>query len=166
MSIMGILLCCAACAKEKIINDTPIAEFELDRYLGAWYEIARFDHSFEKGIEYAKAVYTLNEDGTVRVENSGFKDGTYKQSIGKAKIPDPENAPARLRVSFFGPFYSDYRVLMVDPEYKYALVSSKGPKYLWILAREKTIPQEVQEAILDEAQSRGFDIAALKWVEQ
>lgn len=165
-SIIGLLLCCAACANGRSVDDSPVRVLDLNRYLGRWYEIARFDHGFEKGIEYAKAVYTLNPDGTVRVENTGFKKGKFKRSIGRAKLPNPAKEPGRLRVSFFGPFYSDYRVLMIDPDYSYALVSSKGSKYLWILSREKDLPYEVQAAILEEAQSRGFDIHKIKWVEQ
>lgn len=163
---MGILLGASACAGAKNVNDTPVRTLDLYLYLGRWYEIARFDHSFERGVQYAKAVYTINQDGTVRVENSGFKNGKFKRSIGKAKLPDPAKEPARLRVSFFGPFYSDYRVLMVDPDYNYALVSSKGPKYLWILSREPEVPSEVMDNILSEAARRGFDIDKLIWVKQ
>lgn len=164
--LMGILLICAACAGAKTVDVTPVRALDLSRYLGTWYEIARFDHGFERGVEYTQAVYILKPDGTVRVENSGIKDGKFKRSVGKAKRPDAVYEPARLRVSFFGPFYSDYRVLMVDPDYRYALVSSKGPKYLWILSRETTLPPEVRESILQEAQARGFDITKLKWVVQ
>lgn len=155
-----------ACTKGVIINDKPVRFFDLERFLGTWYEIARIDHSFEEGMEYTKAVYSLNEDGTVRVENSGIKNGKAKTSVGKAKRPEPDVEPARLRVSFFGPFYSDYRVLMIDPAYQYALVSSDGPDYLWILARERTIPDTVRQMILTEIVNRGFDHNRLTWVVQ
>lgn len=166
LTAMCMILCNSSCTKARAVDDTPIRNFDLMRYLGGWYEIARFDHSFERGIEFAQAHYSMNADGTVRVENSGIKDGKSKQSIGKAKCPDPANEPARLRVSFFGPFYSDYRVLMLDPEYKYALVSSKGPNYLWILSRTPQLPDEILQTILDEASRRGFDLTRLKWVKQ
>lgn len=164
--LTGIMFSCAACAQVRKVNDTPVKTLDFNRYLGTWYEIARFDHRFEKGIEFTQAVYSLKPDGTVRVENSGIKDTKFKRSIGKAFRPDAEKEPARMRVSFFGPFYSDYRVLMIDPDYKYALVSSKGPNYLWILSRELTLPPAVKQSIIYEAQSRGFDTSRLKWVLQ
>lgn len=166
ITAMSTLFSCAACAQNRSVDDTPVKNLDLNRYLGTWYEIARIDHSFEKGMDFAQAVYTLNDDGTVLVENSGIKDGKFKRSIGKAKRPDGVNEPALLRVSFFGPFYSDYRVLMVDPEYRYALVSSKGPNYLWILSRDIIAPDDVLEEILEEAQRRGFNITRLTWVAQ
>lgn len=153
------------CACSKVDN-TTIKEFDLSRYLGTWYEIARFDHSFERGISYAQAHYSLKEDGTVKVENTGIKDGEYKESVGKAFQPDPENDPALLRVSFFGPFYSDYRVLMLTPDYDYAVVGSKGSNYLWFLSRTPEVPSEILQAMIDEAQRRGYDTSKLIWVEQ
>lgn len=166
-SAMCLMFCCGtACGKKELLDTDPVADLDLERYLGTWYEIARFDHSFEKDMEYCKAVYTLQEDGKVLVENSGIKNGEFKSSMGKAYQVDPVNQPAHLRVSFFWPFYSDYRVLWVDPEYQYALVSSKGPDYLWILAREKQVPKEVKDAILEEASFRGFDTQRLTWVVQ
>lgn len=160
-----LLSCCTACAKDTI-NNTPVRQLELDRFLGSWYEIARFDHSFEKGMTHTRATYSLNSDGTLRVENTGIKNGRYKQSIGKAKLPDPVAEPAHLRVSFFGPFYSDYRVLMIDPDYRYTLISSKGPDYLWILSRTSTLPQDVLNEILAEAKRRGFNTTKLMMVPQ
>lgn len=166
ITAMSILFSCAACAHCRSVNDTPVQTLDLNRYLGSWYEIARIDHSFERGMKFTQAVYTIKDDGTITVVNSGIKDGKFKRSIGKAKRLDGVNEPGHLRVSFFGPFYSDYRVLMLDPDYRYALVSSKGPNYLWILSRDITIPDDVLGEILDEAQSRGFDVDRLSWVTQ
>ena len=118
---MAMLVGCVSGPK---VDNAPVAALDLNRYLGEWYEIARFDHSFERGIEQAKANYTLNEDGTIKVVNSGIKNGKPKTAIGKGKLTD---TPALLRVSFFGPFYADYRVMMIDDDYAYAfaLNSSK-----------------------------------------
>ncbi len=163
---MGLLLSCGACSKKETVNDKPIREFDLERYLGSWYEIARFDHYFEKDMDFTQAHYSLQDDGSVKVLNSGLKNGKYKESTGKAKRPAPASEPAMMKVSFFWPFFSDYRVLMVDEDYRYALVSSKGPDYLWILARDYYLPDEVLQLILSEAEIRGFDTSKLVWIEQ
>ncbi len=166
MSTLLSLASCSSCRQLQSVNDTPVSSLDLHRYLGTWYEIARIDHFFEKDMDFTQAYYVLKNDGTVVVENSGIKKGKMKRSKGVAKLPDPVNNPAWLRVSFFRPFYSDYRVLMVDPEYRYALVSSKGPDYLWILSREPSIPEEILRDILSEAKVRGFNTTRLTWVNQ
>lgn len=153
-------------ARDVHVDNTPVQTLDLSRYLGRWYEIARFDHSFERGMENTVAVYTLKSDGTVRVENAGWKAGKYKVSTGKAKQPRPIQEPALLRVSFFGPFYSDYRVLMLDDSYRFALVGSGSSKYLWILSRTPQIPYQTRLAIVHEAQRRGYDTTQLIWVDQ
>lgn len=136
---------------------------ELDRYLGDWYEIARFDHVFERGLSHSKASYTLREDGKVQVLNSGIKAGAPKEARGKAKLtPDPRV----LRVSFFGPFYGDYRIMLLDEDYQWVLVGGSSDKFLWILARTSQISDEVRETILAEATRRGYDVGKLIWVEQ
>ena len=151
-----------ACNGQKVDN-TTIKSLELWRYLGPWYEIARFDHSFERGITDAKAFYSLNHNGTIRVTNSGIKNGKPKESIGKAKTTD---TVGRLRVSFFGPFYSDYRIMMLSDDYNYALVGSKSAKYLWILSRAPQIPEDILRQILSVASARGYDTDKLIWVDQ
>ena len=153
----------AGCVSGPKVDNAPVAALDLNRYLGEWYEIARFDHSFERGIERAKANYTLNEDGTIKVVNSGVKDGKPKTAIGKGKRTD---TPALLRVSFFGPFYADYRVMMIDANYKYALVGSGGADYLWILSRTPTLAGDAKSELLAEARRRGYDMDKLIWVEQ
>ena len=158
------LLCMitGSCCGQKIDN-TTVGGLDLSRYLGDWFEIARFDHSFERGLTHAKANYALNPDGTIVVTNSGLLDGKQKESIGKAKTTDTVGL---LRVSFFGPFYSDYRVMMLAEDYSYALVGSKNAKYLWILSRTPELPQEILTKILAVATARGYDTGKLIWVEQ
>lgn len=151
----------AGCVSGPKVDNAPIAVLDLNRYLGEWYEIARFDHSFERGIEQAMAVYTLNDDGTLNVVNSGMKNGKPKKAIGKGKRTDE---PALLRVSFFGPFYADYRVMMIDADYTYALVGSGGADYLWILSRTPTLADDAKSALLVEARRRGYDTSKLIWV--
>ena len=153
----------AGCVSGPKVDNVPVAALDLNRYLGEWYEIARFDHSFERGIEQAKANYTLNEDGTIKVVNSGIKNGKPKTAIGKGKLTD---TPALLRVSFFGPFYADYRVMMIDDDYAYALVGSGGADYLWILSRTPTISDVMKSALLVEVRRRGYDTSKLIWVKQ
>ena len=154
---------CAGCSSTQNINNTPVAVLDLNRYLGDWYEIARFDHSFERGLDFCKANYALREDGKIAVTNTGINEGKNKTSNGKAKTTD---TPALLRVSFFGPFYSDYRVMLLDTDYQWALIGSKSAKYLWILSRTPELPKETLNTILAEAQRRGYDTSKLIWVKQ
>ena len=161
--IGAALLCLVGCVSGPKVDNTPVAELDLGRYLGEWYEIARFDHSFERGIEQAKANYTQNADGTIKVVNSGIKNGKPKTAIGKGKATD---TPGLLRVSFFGPFYADYRVMMIDADYTYALVGSGGANYLWILSRTSVLPDSVKSELVAEAKRRGYDTDQLIWVKQ
>ena len=153
----------AGCVTAPKVDNTPVAALDLDRYLGEWYEIARFDHSFERGIEKCRANYVVRRDGGIDVINTGVKDGKPKEARGKAKKTD---RPGLLRVSFFGPFYADYRVLMVDGDYTHALVGSGGADYLWILSRTPSITDTAKSALLAEARRRGYDTSALIWVRQ
>ena len=165
MSILVASMICLApcsCNGQKVDNST-IHPLNLQRYLGDWYEIARFDHSFERGLTHAKANYSLNPDGTLTVRNSGIKKGKLKTAVGKAKFT---NTVGRLRVSFFGPFYSDYRIMMLSEDYNYALIGSKNPNYLWILSRTPEVPVDILDQILDEACDRGYNTDRLIWVEQ
>ncbi len=131
--------------------------------MGNWYEIARFNHRFEGGMEQTKANYTLREDGYVTVLNTGLKIGKKSEAKGVAKLTD---TPALLRVSFWGPFYSDYRIMLLDENYQYALIGSRSDKYLWILARTPQISDETKAKILSEAHRRGYDTDKLIWVNQ
>ena len=154
----------AACSKD--FNNSTVSEFDLSRYLGEWYEIARYDHSFEKGMDNSMAEYILQDDGKVFVLNSGWKDGQFKIAEGKAKYEDPKGKPGALKVSFFWFFYSEYNVMMVDKDYKISLVGSKAEQYLWILSRTPVPDHDLLQNVLDEAESRGYDTSKLIWVDQ
>ena len=153
----------AGCASTLKVDNAPVEALDLSRYLGEWYEIARFDHSFERGVEQAKANYTQNADGTIKVVNSGIKDGKPKTAIGKGKTTD---TPGLLRVSFFGPFYADYRVMLIDKDYTYALVGSGDADYLWILSRTPGLSETAKSELLSEAKRRGYDTGKFIWVWQ
>lgn len=154
----------SACTKDY--DNSPVSEFDLSRYLGEWYEIARYDHSFERGMDNTMARYILQDDGKVAVINSGWKDGKYKIAEGKAKYPDSVNEPGALKVSFFMFFYSDYNVMMVDENYQISLVGSKSDNYLWILSRTPVPDPDLLEVVLAEAEYRGYDTSKLIWVDQ
>lgn len=158
---------CAASSSQTVDNST-INTFNLNRYLGKWYEIARYDHAFERGLVGSTAEYTLRDDGKIKVLNSGHLnslDGPYKESIGKAK-PNKNGKPGQLRVSFFGPFYSDYYILDLASDYSYSVVGSSSPKYLWILSRTPQLTPEIQNKIVKNLKKRGYDTNKLIWVEQ
>ena len=154
-----------ACTKDQVDNST-VSEFDLSRYLGVWYEIARYDHSFERGMDNAMAQYILQDDGTVVVLNTAWKDGLFKLAEGKAKYPNPEKEPGALKVSFFMFFYSDYNVMIVDEDYTISLVVSKKDNYLWILSRTPEADPALLQMVLNEAEERGYDTSKLIWVDQ
>ena len=151
------------CESANKVDNSTVATLDLNRYLGYWYEIARYDHAFERGIYYSMARYTMRDDGKIDVLNTGIKDGRAEESKGIAKTTE---VPGLLKVSFFGPFYSDYRVLMVDSEYQYALVGGHNHKYLWILSRTPQLDEATKASILAEADRRGYDTTRLIWVKQ
>jgi apolipoprotein D and lipocalin family protein len=143
-----------------------IRPFDKASYLGKWYEIARLDFTFERNMNNTTANYSLNENGTIKVVNRGFNyvKGTQEEATGKA-IPAGKPDEARLKVSFFGPFYAPYNVIALDENYKYALVAGKNTKYMWILSREKTIPEDIKKQYLEIAGKLGFRTDDLIWVE-
>ena len=164
-ALLGI---CTATIAQKAVDNSTIASFNLDRYLGKWYEIARYDHSFERDLVGCTAEYTLRDDGKIKVRNSGHLkslDGPYKESIGKAKARR-NGKPGQLEVSFFGPFYGDYNILELAPDYSYSVVGSSSPRYLWILSRKPQLPPKVKNHIISNLQQRGYDTNKLLWVEQ
>jgi lipocalin len=140
-----------------------VKSVDLSRYLGSWYEIARFDHSFERGMEYAMAHYTMRDDGKIDVLNTGIKDGRAKDAKGIAKTT---NQQGLLRVSFFGPFFSDYRIMLLDENYQYVLVGGSTNRFLWILSRTPQLDEATLSLILAEADRRGYDTTRLLWVKQ
>lgn len=141
---------------------------DLDRYLGEWFEIAAFPQRFEKDCFGSKAHYTKDDNATIRVENSCFKgslDGPSKKVTGTAYVADP-TTNAKLKVSFFWPFYGDYWIIALDPDYKYAMIGAPDRKYLWILSRSKTLSPETYEQLLSEANDLGFDTSKIKLMPQ
>lgn len=144
-----------------------VKNFNVKKYLGKWYEIARFDYRFERTLKNTTAQYTLNNDGSIKVVNEGYNYKTNKQehATGKAKFAGKKNV-AQLKVSFFGPFYAGYNVIALDDDYNYALVTGKNRDYLWLLSRHKTMPDTVMQRYLLLAAEYGFDISNLTWVKQ
>lgn len=146
----------------------PIADFEAERYLGRWYEIARLDHSFERGLESVNATYSLRDDGGIKVVNRGFhtKDGEWREAVGKAYFVDGDSV-AHLKVSFFGPFYGSYVVFDLDKRgYETAFVSGYNHAYLWLLARSPSVNDVVKEDFVRQANALGFATKDLVWVDQ
>lgn len=169
-----LLIPAIACLARDRVDNSPVDNVNLDRYSGKWYEIARFDHVFEKGMDNTTALYELTADGKLRIVNSGWRGLDFSSREAVGKIPDGSkisttgnNVKGLLRVSFFLPFYSDYRVLMLDNQhYEYALVGGGNGKYLWILARGPQLGEKEIDMILSEARNRGYDIDKLHWVDQ
>ncbi|WP_163409747.1 lipocalin family protein [Flavobacterium ajazii] len=161
----GIGLALYSCGGGIPRKATAVTNFESAKYLGKWYEIARLDYKWERDLDNVTAEYSLNEDKTIKVDNKGynFKKGKWEQSIGKAKFVGKENI-GMLKVSFFGPFYSGYNVVSIDQDYKYALVAGESLKYMWILSREKTIPETVKTEFLKKAKEIGYATSDLVWV--
>jgi len=145
---------------------SAVTPFKKDKYLGKWYEMARFDFKFERGLNNTTAEYSIRDDGKIKVLNRGFnyEKKEWKQAIGKAKFAGADTT-AMLKVSFFGPFYSGYNVIAIDNDYKYALVSGGSLEYLWILSREKSIPENIKTEYLKIAEGYGFNISDLLWIE-
>lgn len=141
----------------------PVSDFDLERYLGKWYEVARLDHPFERGLSNVTAEYSLREDGRLRVVNRGYaaKQQRWKEAVGKARCAgDPHRG--FLKVSFFGPFYGSYVVLDLDREhYRYALVGGPNTSYLWILARSPQLEIPVLERLVARAAALGFPTGGL-----
>lgn len=143
-----------------------VKPFDKEKYLGRWYEIARMDYRFERDMNNVTADYSLQNGNKIRVNNRGYnvKTKKWKEIVGKAKFVGDSNE-AKLKVSFFGPFYSGYNVIAIDDAYTCALVAGKSFDYLWILSREKTIPEKTKEHYLKLAKDFGFDTSKLIWVE-
>ena len=144
----------------------PVGNFELNRYLGKWYEIARLDHSFERGMDNVSAEYSLREDGGVKVINRGFlvEDKEWRQAEGKAYFVETTDK-GYLKVSFFGPFYGSYAVFELDKEkYQYAFVAGPDTSYLWMLARKPDVNDKLINQFIQRADSLGFNTKNLIFV--
>lgn len=145
---------------------SPVNDFDVGRYMGKWYEIARLDHSFERGLEHVSAYYSLREDGGVAVLNRGYspEDGEWSEAEGKAYFVSGENE-GYLKVSFFGPFYGSYVIFGLDKEnYQYAFVSGPDKSYLWLLSREPSLPSSVIDTFTEQSRALGFDVDNLIFV--
>lgn len=164
LGILGILTVSACSTIPKGVK--AVHPFDKDKYLGKWYEIARMDFRFERNLNNTTANYSLNMDGSIKVDNRGFnyKTNQWKQAIGKAKFVGEQDV-AMLKVSFFGPFYSGYNVIALDSGYKYALVAGKDLNYLWILSRDITMPEDIKQNYLRIAKELGYKTTELVWVE-
>ena len=148
-------------------NVKPVDHFNVDKYLGKWFEIARLDHSFERGLSKVSASYSLRDDGGIRVINRGYdaQKQQWKEAEGKAYFVNGVDQ-GYLKVSFFGPFYGAYVVIDLDHEnYQYSLVSGPNKSYLWILSRTPQMNQEIQNRLVEKATALGFDTGKLFFVE-
>lgn len=157
---------CQTNKNNKTMNTTTVSNLDVNRFMGSWYEIARYEHSFEKGMTHVKANYSLLPDGTIRVLNSGMKNGKKKEIEGKARKKKGSNSNSKLEVSFFLWFYSDYFVFELDDNYQYAVIGSSSDKYLWILSRTPQLPQSTINDLLIKIKKRGYDTSKLYFVPQ
>jgi apolipoprotein D and lipocalin family protein len=170
LALAALLSGCAALGPKHPVGNAavpqPAKPVELARYLGRWYEIARYEQGFQKDCEGVTADYSLRGDGKIRVVNTCRKpDGTTKDAEGRAKIVDAETN-AKLKVSFFGPFYGDYWVLDRADDYSWAIVGEPSGRYLWLLSREAAPSAERVEALYARARALGYDTAMLRRTQQ
>ena len=163
LTTLSALLC--ACSTLPPEGIEPVSPFNLQRYLGKWYEIARLDHSFERGLSDIQATYSMAEDGSVTVLNRGYDAarGNWREAKGHGVFTG-EPTRAALKVSFFGPFYGGYNVIALDPAYRWAMVMGPDRSYFWILSRDKQLPADVKAQLLHQAQAAGVDTGKLIWV--
>ncbi|MEZ5538309.1 MAG: lipocalin family protein [Thiolinea sp.] len=145
----------------------PVSGFDVNRYLGKWYEIVRLDHPFERDLEQVTAEYSLREDGDIRVINRGFNIAGQKwqEAEGRAKFVGSPDV-GRLKVSFFGPFYGGYNIVELDPGYQYVMIVGNDRDYLWILSRTPQLAPEIQQRLVAKARSLGFATDKLIYVKQ
>ena len=142
----------------------PVTGFEQSRYLGTWHEIARLDHSFERGLIDVIAEYRLREDGDIQVVNSGtaMESGERELAEGRAKFVGASDI-GHLKVSFFGPFYGSYIIFELGDDYDYAFVAGYNTDYLWLLARTPTVSDALKDRFIRRASALGFDVDELVW---
>ncbi|QTR49138.1 lipocalin family protein [Candidatus Thiothrix anitrata] len=166
VGLLGLTLLLSACVG---IPDgiTPVAGFQVERYLGKWYEVARLDHSFERGLEQVTAEYSTREDGDIRVINRGYNTSKQKweEAEGRAKFVGSKDV-GQLKVSFFGPFYGGYNIVELDSNYQYVMIVGNDRDYLWILSRTPKLDAAVQQRLVEKAKSLGFATDKLIFVKQ
>ena len=168
---IGGLIASVAAALTGCLTTEDVAavkNFEPDRYMGTWYEIARLPQYFERDMDEVRAEYTLEPDGSIRVVNIGVRDGEPQSITGTARLKHPGTKPltGELRVSFFWPFYSDYRIIELTPDYGTAVVTAGSRSYLWVLCRKPEMPREELDAILERMKALGFDVVRLEYPKQ
>ena len=165
-AVLLSVLALSACATHTPAGVQPVS-FDVDRYAGHWYEVARIDHFFEKGLVRTSADYSRNADGTIKVVNRGFNPARqqWKEAVGKARFVG-EPTQAALKVSFFGPFYGGYNVVALDPQYQWAMVVGSSLDYFWILSRTPTLAQSVKDQLMAQARALGVDEQRVLWVLQ
>jgi apolipoprotein D and lipocalin family protein len=145
----------------------PVKNFELERYLGTWYEIARLDHSFERDLQQVSAQYSMLDDGGVKVLNRGFNvvEQEWQEAQGRAYFVGDSDV-AHLKVSFFGPFYASYVIVLLDLQgYEYAMITGPDRDYLWILARQTSLAPKILETLVNYAKDKGYDTDKLIYVD-
>lgn len=155
--LLLLLMFLAACvyhAGRDGVNRSTLSSFDLKKFMGRWYEVARFDHRFERGMHNVTADYRLLDDGSVEVVNRGERGGETHQAVGRAKATDH---PGRLRVSFFWIFYSDYNILEMDEGGEWVLIGSRSPQFLWILSRTPSLAGDTVDRIVELADRRGYN---------
>ena len=168
LSALMLSACMGVPDKVKVVDSVDARQ-----YLGTWYEIARLDHSFERNLDYVTANYSLRDDGGIKVINRGFnsKTETWQEAVGKAYFVDPINADktntGKLKVSFFGPFYGAYNIMVLDkPYYNYVMVCGPDKSYLWILSRTPQLTYPIKQHLIAQAQEMGFATEQLIHVKQ
>jgi apolipoprotein D and lipocalin family protein len=161
-SLIALLSACSTAPPEGLQAVTP---FDVQRYQGTWYEIARLDHSFERNLTDVSASYTVQAEGSMQVMNRGFntRKNEWKEAVGKALFTGKSDRGS-LKVSFFGPFYGGYHVVALDPEYRWSMVVGPDRDYLWILARDKQLDPLLKAQLLRQAQALGLRTEQLIWV--
>ncbi len=159
-----IILCSAPMCIAENIDNTPVSEFDLERYMGKWYEVARLDNRYERNLSKVTAEYTLDDNCNIAILNRGFNthENEWQEAHGKG---EPTQTNGKLKVSFFLFFTSDYNVMALGDNYEWALVGSKSHKYLWILARTPSLEKDILDHIIDLAYKRGYNIEALNIIQ-
>lgn len=156
-----ITLFFVSCSTKYDYNLKTVQNVDLNRYIGSWYEIARFEHYFQKDCKNVKANYTLRDDGKIDVLNSCTKISTNKYKQASAIAYSVNSSNSKLKVSFFRPFYADYWILDLDEDYKYAIIGTPSKEYLWIISREKTMDDKLLNSLLEKIENLGFDRSKL-----
>lgn len=160
-----IILTLTSCSKKYEHLDT-VKKVDINKYLGTWYEIARYEHRFEKDCKNVSANYELKEDNQIKVTNRCVNINTNKKTEANGIAYAKDTSNSKLKVSFFRPFYGDYWVLMLDKNYTYAVVGAPSRQYLWILSRTKVLNEDIKNKILKELPNKGFAIDKLIWTIQ